>query len=130
MTLSENIISTTDEADQVKALAKALDDAMEVVISLSKQAPREPITLVVGEGGLMFNTIHGEGKHGIFISPSGQRRKINERFTEGETLYSINNRHPDSVAIWAANLEGVRVFQDTLNALALFMNGCVVEDAE
>lgn len=88
----------------------------------------EHISLILGEGRLKISTVHGEGKHGLCITPVSQQeaRPVNEKFPD--TFGADADIRPESIIIWAKNLEGVRVLQDTVNALALFMNGQVVED--
>lgn len=88
----------------------------------------ENINLIIGEGCLKISTVHSEGKHGLLITPVSKEeaRPVNEKFP-GTPGSQADIRH-ESIIIWAANLEGVRVLQDAVNALALFMNGFVVED--
>lgn len=86
----------------------------------------EHTSLILGEGRLKIVTVHGEGKYGLLITPMDEPHEVNSKF-HGECGQPADIR-PASIVIWAANLEGVRVLQDAVNSLALFMNGRLVED--
>lgn len=86
--------------------------------------------LFIGDGQLKISTVHNKDNnmHGLKITPvtKEEAQPVNSKFITDDPM------NPDcregTIIIWAKNLEGVRVLQDTVNSLALFMNGYVVED--
>ena len=82
--------------------------------------------LIIGEGRLKICPVHSEGKTGLLITPVEEAHEVGEPFPEeGGKVADIRE---NSIVIWVANVEGVRVLQDAVNSVALFMTGCAVVD--